>query len=83
MSLVLKTSDQCYLFKGQATPTRTLFYRQYTSFLEELAQDLEEIAEEVAPPAVGTGLTLGACKYLSIGLVFWYFGQTNNQTYKQ
>ena len=44
-------------FEGQSTSTRSLFYRQYTNILAE-------IAEEIAPTVVGTGATLGACKHI-------------------
>ena len=45
-------------FKGQATSTRSLFYRQHTSLLDGLVR----MAEEAAPTALGTTVTLGACK---------------------
>ena len=39
-------------FEGQSTSTGSLFYRQYTNILEE-----------IAPTVVGTGATLGVCKF--------------------
>ena len=57
-------------FEGQSTSTRSLFYRQYTNILEE-----------IAPTVVGTGATLGVCK-------FWYtmfsiFFHTLLENYKE
>ena len=37
---------------GQATSTRTLFFRQYNNFVAEFI-----------PPLLGTGATIGACEY--------------------
>ena len=42
-------------FSGQATPTRTLNFRQYDNFIEELI-----------PPLLGTGATFGACEYIAV-----------------
>ena len=42
-------------FTGQATSTRTLFFRQYDNFIEELI-----------PSLLGTGTTFGACEYIAV-----------------
>ena len=40
-----------HIITGQVTSTRTLFFRRYVSFIEELV-----------PSLLGTGATLGACE---------------------